>query len=120
MDSAERQIKNQRERKACAAMKAAALDRTTITYTDLLGEIDWNVAPNSPQLTALLCDISAASLKRQGILLSAVVVNAEGERKDIPGPGFFKFAAHEGFEFDGERAFWEVELEKVYSAATGS
>jgi hypothetical protein len=118
VDSAEKQIKNQRERKARAAMKEAAVDRTTITYTEFLGKVSWNVASNSPHLTALLCEISASTLKREGILLSAVVVNADGERKGIPGSGFFEFAVDRGFEFDDERHFWDIEVKKVYAATT--
>jgi len=120
MDSAERQIKKQRERKARAAMKAVALRRTTITYSDFLDEIDWNVTPNGPQLRDLLCKISATSLKSEGILLSAVVVNADGNRKGIPGPGFFEFAVNEGFEISDERRFWHEEVEKAYLVGAAS
>jgi hypothetical protein len=68
--------------------RAAAADGIPISYSDLLKKINWDVSPNSPQLKGLLCKISTASLKSEGVLLSAVVVNAGGERKGIPGPGF--------------------------------
>jgi hypothetical protein len=116
MDTPEQQIKNDRDRKARAAMKAVAAERTTITYSDLLSEINWNVLPKSPQLTELLCKISATCLKSDETLLSAVVVNADSEQNGIPGSGFFEFAADKGFEFSNERTFWDVEVEKVYKA----
>jgi len=97
-------------------MNAAAAGARTITYSELLAAMESSARPNSGYLTDLLCDISANSLKKEDILLSAVVVHAGGKRKGIPGPGFFAFAERQGFDVPDERAFWKKEVGKVYSA----
>jgi hypothetical protein len=97
-------------------MKAAAASASPITYSGLLTAMESRARPNSRYLTEILCEISATSLMKERSLLSAVVVNAGGKRKGIPGSGFFVFAKRQGLEVSDERAFWNVEVEKVYSA----
>jgi hypothetical protein len=108
MDTPEQQIKNDHERKARAAIEGGrgGPDHHHLYGSSYGDQLD--VLPKSPQLRDLLCKISAASLKSEGILLSAVVVNADSEQKGIPGSGFFEFAAGKGFEFSNERTFWDM------------
>ena len=106
-------------------MDAAAAGAHTITYSELLAVMESSARPNSRSLTDLLCEISETTLTKEGILLSAVVVNAGGKRKGIPGPGFVAFAKRKGFDMPEEldipeeRRFWKKEVAKVYSARGG-
>ena len=69
MDTPEKQIKNDRERRVRAAMKAVAAERTTITYSDFLSEINWNVLPKSPQYGAAVQDLGSQLEERRNLAI---------------------------------------------------
>jgi hypothetical protein len=115
--TAERQKRNREKRRARAAIGSVASGRRTITYSDLLREMESSATPNSRYLTEILCELSAASLSKQGVLASAVVVHRTGKNAGIPGDGFFEFARTRGFDFEDAREFWRTELEKVFEVS---
>jgi len=95
-------------------LKEVARARKLITYTDIGEKV--GLRANDPQLWQLLDKISRQEHEQGRPMLSAVVVQKEGESHGAPGDGFFKLARDLGvFREDNKYIFWVSELNVVYN-----
>ncbi|TVL98850.1 MAG: hypothetical protein CV087_20205 [Candidatus Brocadia sp. WS118] len=89
----------------------------TITYTEVgnLVGLDMDDSQQREELAHLLGNISRNEHENHRPLLSVVVVHASGERKGIPGSGFFSLASELEIN-DGrdEDMFFAEELKRVF------
>lgn len=111
MDDAAKQKRKRATREAEIAMIDAAHRRDPITYSGLAKEIgSVNLRPNSPQMDAILSDLSRQS-NRAGLgMLSVVVVN---QATGLPGEGFFELARSLDRDFEHQEEFFNSEFELV-------
>ncbi len=92
---------------------------TTITYSDLTGEMaragQIALEAHGSPLAGMLGQISTLEHEQGRPMVSAVVVH-KGDA--APGPGFWQFARHLGLTSGGGRhaqlEFWSVELARCY------
>jgi hypothetical protein len=116
MSEVSKQKTRRARREARAAMENASQSKQTITYTQLVGQIEiLTFTPNGRALSDLLCQISREDDSAGRGMLSGVVVHAAGD--EMPGEGFFEVAAELGRNVEDQRAFWEAELSPVYANA---
>ena len=96
-------------------LRRTAADRTTITYSELVGHIGaWMLEPDSPVLAKILDEISTQEDGAGRGMLSAVVVHKTDDY--LPGPGFFALASQLGRDVSDKVAFHAQELERVFQA----
>jgi len=95
-------------------LKEVARAKRLITYTDIGKKV--GLRANDPQLWQLLDKINRQEHEQGRPLLSAVVVQKEGESQGAPGEGFFKLAKDLGvFHGDNKYIFWVSELNAVHN-----
>ena len=97
-----------------ALVIAAARDRRTITYEELLDALDPEaVAEARDNLAAILRTISTESDEEGRGLLTAVVVQRSS---GLPGNGWFRLAEELGRDVGDRGAAWTAELDRVHAA----
>jgi hypothetical protein len=96
-------------------LESAASVRSTVTYGEVARRIfHGRVSARSGALMDLLGETDEEAEARLGIMIASLVVRADS---GMPGEGFFSFAAEElGRPIEDRRAFWEQEVERVWSA----
>jgi len=95
-------------------LKEVARAKRLITYTEI-GE-NVGLRANDPQLWQLLDKINRQEHEQGRPMLSAVVVQKEGESYGAPGDGFFKLAKDLSvFKGDNKYIFWVSELNAVHN-----
>lgn len=95
-------------------LKKVARDKKLITYTDLAKKV--GLRANDPELWQLLDKINRQEHKQGRPMLSAVVVQKEGDTYGAPGDGFFKLARDLSvFQGDYKYIFWVSELNTVHN-----
>lgn len=83
-----------------------------MTYKDLGAQLVPPVHERSPRLHEALCLVSEETERSGFGLLSVLVVRADSR---VPGARFFEFAAQIRGPIDNRRAFFDQELEAVFS-----
>jgi len=102
------------KREAHQAMVTAARQETTISYSDLVKQIQAiQFEPHDFNLFHLLGQISTREVEEGRGMLTAVVVTQDD---GLPGQGYFHLASHLGLDASDPDAFWVSELRKVYSS----
>jgi len=95
-------------------LKEVAQAKRLITYTDIGEKV--GLKANDPQLWQLLDKINRQEHKQGRPMLSAIVVQKEGESYGAPGDGFFKLARDLSvFRGDNKYIFWVSELNAVHN-----
>lgn len=100
-------------------LESAASVRSTVTYGEVARRVfRGRVSARSGALMDLLGETDEEADARLGIMLASLVVRADS---GMPGEGYFIFAAEElGRPIEDRRAFWDREVERVWSAYTPS
>lgn len=103
---------------AYAVLAQTAQQKTTITYAKFCVRADLRMAPNEHAMSALLDDLADRSLRDGGFILSAVLVQSDGEHQ--PGGGFFKYATRKGLlrkspTSDQKLVFWTEQIQRAYA-----
>ena len=95
-------------------LKKVARDKKLITYSDIGEKI--GVRANDPELWQMLDKINRQEHEQGRPMLSAVVVQKEGNVYGAPGDGFFKLARELSvFRGGNKYVFWASELNVVYN-----
>jgi len=95
-------------------LKKVARDKKLITYTDIGEKV--GLMASDPELWQMLDKINRKEHEQGHPMLSAVVVQKEGESYGAPGDGFFKLARELGvFGGDNKYIFWVGELNAVHN-----
>jgi hypothetical protein len=95
-------------------LKEVARAKKLITYTEIGDNV--GLRANDPQLWQLLDKVNRQEHGQGRPMLSAVVVQKEGENYGAPGDGFFKLAKDLGvFKGDHKYIFWVSELNVVHN-----
>ena len=83
-----------------------------ITYADLCRQVPRAPSHRSPELYALLGEVSRQSYRKYGIFVTALVVSAG---RGVPGAGFFtKLAIPIVGAIPNWKRFWKRERDRVY------
>lgn len=92
-----------------------ACARSTITYGEIARRVfDGRVSARSGALMDLLGDVDSATDAERGFMIASLVVRADS---GMPGEGYFFYAAEElGHPIDDQRAFWQDQVERVWTA----
>lgn len=107
----------ERRRAVLRALSAAAAAGRVLTYGAVMAPA--GLAPSNPrhraEIGSLLSDLSRDSLRRHGILLSAIVVQKMSGR---PNALFFALARELGClgADDDAEAFWRAQCERIFAA----
>ncbi len=92
-----------------------ARSRRTISYSELCAEVgSLELEPRSWALTRLLNEVCSEEDASRGTMLASLVTHKGGD--GLPGRGYFAHAERLGRDIPDPRAFWEVEVERVFSA----
>ena len=98
---------------ARTALIACARERATTTYSGLCEDVTAiRLRPYTFAMMAFLNEICTEEDAAHGVMLASLVT-----RKDsgLPGDGYFRNAARLGRDVSDHRAFWESEVERIYS-----
>ena len=95
-------------------LKKVARAKRLITYSDIGKKV--GLKANDLELWQMLDQINRQEHEQGRPMLSAVVVQKEGETYGAPGDGFFKLARDLGvFQGDHKYIFWVSELNVVHN-----
>ena len=95
-------------------LKKVARAKKLITYSDIGKKV--GLRANDLELWQMLDQINRQEHEQGRPMLSAVVVQKEGETYGAPGDGFFKLARDLGvFRGDNKYIFWVSELNVVHN-----
>ena len=101
------------------AMTEVARQRRTMSYTELVRQIDsLHIVPHDHRLAHMLGEISTEEDNAGRGLLTVVVVHQGGDMR--PGLGFFELAKARGRDISDRDRCWVAELERVYLAWSGA
>lgn len=95
-------------------LRARARARETVTYAELCEAI--RVArfrPYSWSFMALLDEVCDADDRRTATVLASLVVRRD---TGMPGEGYFRWAARNGFDTGDRERFWREQVEAVWNA----
>lgn len=98
---------------ARVALSEAAHDRRTVTYGELCAAVDVAVFPRSWAVLALIDEACSDEDFSRGTHPASLVVRASD---GMPGDGYFAWAERAGLDVRDRRAFWESEVERVFTA----
>lgn len=94
-----------------AVLRDTASKRALISYSDLARKVvAVDLAPRSPELARVLCEISMENAAASQPWLTSLVINHASGR---PGRGFFKLARHY-FQFEDDEMFWLGEVSAAF------
>jgi len=92
--------------------------RETTTYSDLCADITIiRLRPYSWALMAMLGEVCSEEDAVRGTMLASLVTKKGGD--GLPGAGYFRHAERLGRDISDPRAFWESEVEKIFSVWAG-
>lgn len=96
-------------------LASAAALRSTVTYGEVSRRVfHGRASARSGALMDLLGEVDTDTDERLGIMIASLVVRAD---TGMPGEGYFVFAAEErGRPIEEPRAFWQLEVERVWEA----
>ena len=95
-------------------LQEVARAKKVITYTEIGQEFGFKA--NDPRLWQILDEINRQEHEAGRPMLSAVVVQKEGEGHGAPGDGFFRLASELSvFRGDNKYIFWVSELNVVHN-----
>jgi hypothetical protein len=92
------------------SIRAECEEDPCITYSDLVNELPFDIAPSDKRFHDLLDQLSVEEYHSGRGLLSVLVVQKDSR---LPGPGFFAIARFCGERFDDERKFFELAKQQV-------